>query len=297
MDFKEFTDNHKKDFEKHLLSYIEKESGTELEDSMLYSLDAKGKRLRPLLLLAFLKSFNVDIQIGYPSASALEMIHTYSLIHDDLPAMDNDDLRRGKKTNHIQFSEPTAILAGDALLTLAFEVINQGELAAEKKVKLSSLLAKTAGYKGMVGGQQADIEGENQQLTLSEIQSIHSRKTGELIKMAALSAGIIADKKESILKELANFAKELGIAYQIRDDLLDRVASEDELGKAVKSDIALEKSTYPSILGLFESFNALELRLENARKAINNIQKEDESFDKSLIESFIRQLSLEEYNH
>lgn len=297
MDFKEFRDKNKEVFDKHLLSYIEKESDTQLVDSMLYSLDAKGKRLRPLLLLAFLESFNVDIQLGYPSASAIEMIHTYSLIHDDLPAMDNDDLRRGKKTNHIQFNESTAILAGDALLTLAFEVINQGELAAKKKVKLSSLLAKTAGYKGMVGGQQADIEGENQQLTLSEIQSIHSRKTGELIKMAVLSAGIIADKNEWILKELSNFAKDLGIAYQIRDDLLDCVASEEDLGKAVKSDIALEKSTYPSILGLYESFNALELRLENAKNAIKNIENLDESFDKSLIESFINQLSLEEYNH
>ncbi|MDN6196105.1 MAG: polyprenyl synthetase family protein [Atopostipes suicloacalis] len=295
MKFKEFSQKQKKEFENHLLSYIHKESNTQLEEAMIYSLDARGKRLRPLLLLAVLESFNLDSQSAYPAASALEMVHTYSLIHDDLPAMDNDEMRRGKKTNHIKFNEATAILAGDALLTLAFEVITMGDLSAEIKVRLSRLLAKSSGYQGMVGGQQADIEGEKEKLSLTEIESIHSRKTGELIKMAVISGGIIGNKNEAIVEKLADFAKELGIAYQIRDDLLDCVGTAKELGKAVLTDSALGKSTYPSILGSSEAFKALDQRLEKAREALRMIDKLDSNFEDSLLQSFINQLSLEEY--
>lgn len=295
MQFKEFNQKNLAGFEEHLLNYVTKESQTRLEDSMLYSLAAKGKRLRPLLLLTVLDSFGTDLSLGYPAASALEMVHSYSLIHDDLPAMDNDELRRGKATNHIQFNEATAILAGDALLTLAFEVITEGELSAEIKLKLSRLLAKTAGYRGMVGGQQADIEGEKKNLSLAEIEAIHDRKTGELIKMAAVAGGIIAGKEENILKELTKFAKELGIAYQIRDDILDEVASEEELGKAVMTDSALEKSTYPSILGVEGAFKALEVRLKEAQNKIQAIKKMDSNFRAELLLSFVDSLILEEY--
>lgn len=295
MEFKAFSEKHLSELEEYLLSHIEEESNTSLEESMIYSLDANGKRLRPLLLLAVLKSFDKKLIIGYPAASALEMIHTYSLIHDDLPAMDDDKLRRGKPTNHIQFDEATAILAGDALLTLAFEVITEGDLSAEIKLKLSRLLAETAGYRGMVGGQQADIEGEESNLSLAEIESIHDRKTGELIKMAVLSGGIIAGKEPAILEKLETYAKEVGIAYQIRDDILDRVGSEKELGKAVLSDSALGKSTYPSILGLEGAFTALENRLEKARSAVLSIKKIDLNFKADLLLSFLEQLTLEEY--
>lgn len=295
MDFKEFNQKERKDFEKYLLATIQEESQTDLEAAMLYSLDAKGKRLRPLLLLAVLDSFGVELKLAYPAASALEMVHTYSLIHDDLPAMDDDEIRRGKKTNHIQFDEATAILAGDALLTFAFELILEGNLSAEIKLNLSKLLARSAGYRGMVGGQQADIEGEKSKLSLQEIQSIHQRKTGELIKMAVLSAGIIAEKEDTILKELSHFADELGVAYQIRDDLLDQVASKEELGKAVMTDSALEKSTYPSLLGLDGAFKALEERLEEAKKAIYAIKAKDATFKVELLLSFTNQLFLKEY--
>lgn len=295
MHFKEFSEKHLSDLEENLLSHIQEESETALEDSMIYSLDAKGKRLRPLLLLAVLKSFGEEVALGYPAASALEMIHTYSLIHDDLPAMDDDELRRGKPTNHIQFDEATAILAGDALLTLAFEVITEGNLPAKTKLALSKLLAETAGYRGMVGGQQADIEGEESDLELAEIESIHDRKTGELIKMAVLSGGIIAGKNLEILEKLETYAREVGIAYQIRDDILDRVGSEKELGKAVLSDSALGKSTYPSILGLEGAFSALEDRLMEAKSAICSIEKEDSNFKSDLLLSFLDQLTLEEY--
>lgn len=293
--FVTFSEKYLKDFQSYLLSHIEEVSSTELEEAMDYSLDAEGKRLRPLLLLAVLTAFNEDVKKGYPTASALEMIHTYSLIHDDLPAMDNDELRRGKPTNHIQFNESTAILAGDALLTLAFEVITFDDLPAETKVKLVTLLAEMSGYKGMVGGQQADILGEESELTLAEIESIHVRKTGALMKMATVSGGLIAGKGEEILEKLENLSDEIGIAYQIRDDILDVVGTEEELGKGVATDAALGKSTYPSLLGLEGAFEALDDRLNKAGAAIAEIAKLEENFQPEILFSFVNQLALEEY--
>lgn len=295
MNFKAFSEKYLNDFNTYLLSHIENRSGTSLEEAMNYSLDAKGKRLRPLLLLAILDSFGLPLQKGYEAAAALEMVHTYSLIHDDLPAMDNDTLRRGKPTNHIQFNEATAILAGDALLTLAFEVLTKGNLPSEIKLALIQKLAEVSGYKGMVGGQQADIAGEKQELTLEEIEHIHFRKTGALIEMATVSGGMIAGKSESILRKFADLAKEIGIAYQIRDDILDVVGSEEELGKGVATDATLEKSTYPSLLGIEESFLRLDQRLMKAKELVFSIAKIDDQFQTDLLISFIEQLSLEEY--
>lgn len=295
MQFEEFRKNNLDNFEKYLLSHIDNESGTELETAMLYSLDAPGKRLRPLLLLATLQSFAIPIQTGYPAAAALEMVHTYSLIHDDLPAMDDDRLRRGRPTSHIQFNEATAILAGDALLTLAFEVLTRGGLSADVKVQLIELLANTAGYKGMVGGQQADVEGEQAVLTLEEVESIHQRKTGALLKTSLLSAGIIAEKSSLILDRLAEIATEIGLAYQIRDDILDVVGNEKVLGKETATDVELEKSTYPALLGLEGSFKALDDHLGTALKKVQLIVELEPSFDEELLFSFVNQLSLEEY--
>ncbi len=294
MDFQIFSKKHLEDFNTYLLSHIQSVSGTELEAAMNYSLDANGKRLRPLLLLATLASFNVDLNLGYPAATALEMIHTYSLIHDDLPAMDNDELRRGKPTNHIQFNEATAILAGDALLTLAFKVLAQAETSPEVTVRLIELLADTSGYEGMVGGQQADIDGENANLSLAEIEAVHFRKTGALIKMATVSAGVIANQSEHILKHLSRLAREIGIAYQIRDDILDVVGTVEELGKGVMTDAALGKSTYPSLLGLDGAFQVLADRLEKAHEHIQAIAKVVPTFDPTLLTSFVNQLGLKE---
>ena len=293
--FETFKKNNIQSFEKYMLSHIESVSGTELEESMNYSLSAGGKRLRPLLLLAVLESFGADVELGFPAAAALEMIHTYSLVHDDLPAMDNDELRRGNPTNHIQFNEATAILAGDALLTLAFEVITLGNLPAEIKIQLSRILAQTSGYTGMVGGQQADIDGEDSDLSLEEIEQIHLRKTGALIKMAMLSGGIIVQKSDEILDKLASYADEVGIAYQIRDDILDVVGTEEELGKGVATDAALGKSTYPSLLGLEGAFEVLDQRLNNAIQAIQAIAELDKDFQPELLSNFASMLALEEY--
>lgn len=293
--FETFKKSNIQSFEKYMLSHIESVSGTELEESMNYSLSAGGKRLRPLLLLAVLESFGADVELGFPAAAALEMIHTYSLVHDDLPAMDNDELRRGNPTNHIQFNEATAILAGDALLALAFEVITLGNLPAEIKIQLSRILAQTSGYTGMVGGQQADIDGEDSDLSLEEIEQIHLRKTGALIKMAMLSGGIIVQKSDEILDKLASYADEVGIAYQIRDDILDVVGTEEELGKGVATDAALGKSTYPSLLGLEGAFEALDQRLNNAIQAIQAIAELDKDFQPELLSNFASMLALEEY--
>lgn len=293
--FKTFSKKYLDSFQTYLLSHIEKVSGTDLEASMDYSLSAGGKRLRPLLLLAVLESFNEEVELGFPAAAALEMIHTYSLIHDDLPAMDDDKLRRGKPTNHIEFNEATAILAGDALLTLAFEVITSGDLPAETKVQLTRLLAQTSGFKGMVGGQQADIAGEEANLSLDEIEQIHLRKTGALIKMATVSGGRIANQSGEILNQFAHFADEVGIAYQIRDDILDVVGTEEELGKGVATDAALGKSTYPALLGLDGAFSALASRLNEAKAAVHQIKELDSTFQPELLISFVDLLSLEEY--
>ena len=293
--FETFKKSNIQSFEKYMLSHIESVSGTELEESMNYSLSAGGKRLRPLLLLAVLESFSADVELGFPAAAALEMIHTYSLVHDDLPAMDNDELRRGNPTNHIQFNEATAILAGDSLLTLAFEVITLGNLPAEIKIQLTRILAQTSGYTGMVGGQQADIDGEDSDLSLEEIEQIHLRKTGALIKMAMLSGGIIVQKSDEILDKLASYADEVGIAYQIRDDILDVVGTEEELGKGVATDAALGKSTYPSLLGLEGAFEVLDQRLNNAIQAIQAIAELDKDFQPELLSNFASMLALEEY--
>ena len=293
--FERFKENNVQSFEKYMLSHIESVSGTELEESMDYSLSAGGKRLRPLLLLAVLESFGADVELGFPAAAALEMIHTYSLVHDDLPAMDDDELRRGNPTNHIKFNEATAILAGDALLSLAFEVITLGNLPTDIKIQLSRILAQTSGYTGMVGGQQADIDGEDADLSLEKIEQIHLRKTGALIKMAMLSGGIIVRKSEDILEKLALYSDEVGIAYQIRDDILDVVGTEEELGKGVATDAALGKSTYPSLLGLDGAYKALDQRLDNAIQAIQSIAELDKDFQPELLSNFASMLALEEY--
>ena len=266
-----------------------------LYDAMEYSLMAGGKRLRPMLLMAAADAVGGCGDDYIQAACAMEMIHTYSLIHDDLPAMDNDDFRRGKPTNHIQFNEATAILAGDALLTLAFEVITKSDLSHNVQIELIKKLAQTSGYEGMVGGQQADIDGEGSDLSLEEIEHIHLRKTGALIEMATVGAGLIAEKPQEILECLSELAKEIGIAYQVRDDILDVVGTKEDLGKEVATDAALGKSTYPSLLGLEGSFSALNEHLNAAEEILSNIQELDNDFQKDLLIRFVRQLSLEEY--
>ena len=237
---------NKENFENYLSSIIQQDYI--VEKSMNYSLLAKSKRLRPLLLLNLIKDFNVDETIGYPFGSSLEMVHTYSLIHDDLPAFDNDDYRRGKLTNHKAFDEQTAILAGDALLTYSFENLANSFYSDSLKVKLIKLLANYSGKDGMIKGQSLDKEFEGKQVSIDDLLQLDNLKTGKLITVALLGACYIANKEE-YLNLFEQVGKKLGIAFQIQDDILDVTADVKQLGKST-SDKDNNKSTYVSLLSL-----------------------------------------------
>lgn len=247
------------------------ETPENLAKAMLYSLEAGGKRIRPLLLFAVINSFGKNPKHGLDAAAAIEMVHTYSLIHDDLPSMDDDDLRRGKPTNHKVFGEATAILAGDALLTLSFNML--AELPEESvpiNVKLSLIkgLSKASGAAGMVGGQVADMEGEGRQLTLEQLEYIHINKTGKLLEYSIIAGAEIAGATEVQKNLLSKFAYHIGLAFQIRDDILDLEGTEEMIGKPVGSDTENEKSTYPALLGIEAAKEALDHHLRSAKDAL-----------------------------
>lgn len=240
---------HHRDFINEKLLTIYQNNNT-LERAMVYSLENGGKRVRPILLLMILESFGTRREKGLNIAIALEMIHTYSLIHDDLPAMDDDDLRRGQPTNHKVFGEAVAILAGDALLTDAFSMIYLSSLTPEQKIQLIGELSHFAGSKGMIKGQLLDMEAEDTTVGLDGLKKIHALKTGALFRFACLAAGVIAGGNEATIDDLTSFANHLGLAFQIQDDILDVEGDTDKIGKTVGSDIANNKSTYVSLLGL-----------------------------------------------
>lgn len=294
--FSVFKDKYQSDFESYLAQSIDLTSDTQLEEAMNYALLAPGKRLRPFLLFAVVATLDstVDMKQVYPVAAALEMIHTYSLIHDDLPAMDDDDLRRGRPAVHKKFSEATAILAGDALLTEAFQQISVANIPPQQAMDLTSLLASTAGYQGMVGGQQADMNAEEQRISLEELQSIHLRKTGELLKFACTAGGILTDGSDQTKAYLSELGLRLGLAYQIRDDILDIISSQDELGKPAGSDVAANKSTYPSLLGLEQARKLFEQELQNCRDILLKIKTIHPGLNEGLLDSFIMQLEIKE---
>lgn len=240
-----------------------------LKESMEYSLFVGGKRLRPVLLMASFDAFAKGTEKVFKTATALEMIHTYSLIHDDLPAMDDDDYRRGEITNHKKFDEATAILAGDGLLTQSFLMITRDELLSlEEKVYIIDLLAKASGPAGMVGGQVLDMEGENKKLTLEELEEVHKLKTGKLISFAINAGAYLAGVHETKLEYLNTFSYYLGLIFQVQDDILDVIGDEKKLGKAVGSDFTNDKSTYPNLLGLEGAINQKALYLEKAKVAL-----------------------------
>ena len=216
-----------------------------LIEAMHYSLSAGGKRLRPALALGACELICGDDEPALPAACALEMIHTYSLIHDDLPAMDNDDYRRGKPTSHKRFDEATAILAGDALLTLAFRVLaDAGNLEAIRE------LADASGIHGMVGGQYRDMQGEGKALSLNELQQIHAEKTGALITVSLRLGAMLGGASATALHDLTCHGRQLGLLFQITDDILDVVGDAAVLGKSTGKDAQSEKVTYPALVGL-----------------------------------------------
>lgn len=237
----------------------------DLIEAILYSVDAGGKRVRPLIFLELLEGFGVALtDAHYDVAAALEMIHTGSLIHDDLPAMDNDDYRRGRLTNHKKFNEATAILAGDSLFLDPYDLVANAKLSAEVKVALIAELAHASGTYGMVGGQMLDMEGEERKLSLSELQLIHANKTGKLLTFPVVAAGIVAGLADEYIKNLRKAGSLIGLAFQVRDDILDVTASFEEIGKTPKKDLLADKATYPSLLGLDKSYDILNESLDEA---------------------------------
>lgn len=221
--------------------------------AMRYSLEAGGKRLRPVLALFTADALRLDYRAVLPAAVAIEMIHTYSLIHDDLPAMDNDDLRRGKPTNHKMFGEAAAILAGDGLLTLAFEVLAERTPDKATVAPLALEIARAAGFGGMVGGQMLDILAESAEIDLERLRAIHRMKTGALIRTAVTVAGIAARTDDAVMSALGVFGERIGLVFQIVDDILDVTAETEALGKTAGKDVKAGKATYPALLGLTQA--------------------------------------------
>ena len=241
-----------------------------VKEAMTYSVMAGGKRLRPLLFIQTLRAYNVDYHKYIDIACASEMIHTYSLIHDDLPGMDNDDLRRGKPTCHKQFDEATAILAGDALLNESMNVILKMNLDDSLKVKVLGYLYHASGLGGMIYGQQQDMYFENHTASLEELQAIHHDKTGALISVPMKIAGLIAKEEDADALEGIGF--KLGLAFQIQDDILDVTSTTETLGKRVGSDITNHKSTYVSLLGLEESQKRVKELFEECLADVYGLQ-------------------------
>ncbi|MFC2742267.1 MAG: polyprenyl synthetase family protein [Selenomonas artemidis] len=259
-----------------------------LRASMAYSLMAGGKRLRPILLMAAADAVGADGTKFITAACALEMIHTYSLIHDDLPAMDNDDYRRGKLTNHKAYDEGTAILAGDALLTLAFTVIlRQQDVPAEHLLRVVDEMSRAAGAEGMVGGQMLDLEAENRRISMEELRRIHMGKTGALFRAALRSGAILAGASEQQLAALTAYADHFGLAFQITDDILDVVGTAEDIGKPVGSDEKNHKSTYVTLTSLDEAQSLARQTVESAVDALH-IFGDEAAFLRELVLYLVR---------
>lgn len=238
--------------------------------SMRYSLIGGGKRIRPVLALAAVQAVGGVPEDFLSAACALELIHTYSLIHDDLPAMDNDDYRRGQLANHKVFGEGNAILAGDGLLTFAFDLLARPlSVPPERQLRVIREVAQAAGPEGMVGGQVLDLAAEGKTLTLEEIEQIHRLKTGAMLTVSARMGGILAGGTEEQIQALTRYAQALGLAFQIKDDILDLEEDSETLGKPARSDLKQEKSTYPSLLGLAGAKEQLAAKVQEAHEALS----------------------------
>lgn len=272
--------------------YEAKQIAPRLVESILYSVHAGGKRIRPLLLLELLEAFHAPIlEAHFQVAAALEMIHTGSLIHDDLPAMDNDDYRRGQLTNHKKFGEDLAILAGDSLFLDAFGCVAEADLPASIRVQLIALLSDASGTAGMVAGQVLDMEGEGASLTLDQLQVIHANKTGRLLAYPFQATGILLGLEPAVATLLEEIGLHLGLAFQIRDDILDVTADFASLGKTPQKDLQAEKSTYPALLGLDGAQAYLDRELDACEGLLNRISQQVD-FDGTGIKKIIERLRI-----
>jgi geranylgeranyl diphosphate synthase type II len=278
-DLESYLDSKRKLINTHLAKILQGPSNSSrLMKAIQYSLMANGKRLRPVLCIAAAEVVGGQTKDVLKAACALEMIHTYSLIHDDLPAMDNDDVRRGKPTCHIAFDEASAILAGDALLTLAFQLLSTVEISNGSQaltwLRVIHRIAEAAGYRGMIAGQMKDIASENNLLTIEELEKLHALKTGALIEVSLYSGATLGGGHEEQIDQLRIYARNIGLAFQIKDDILNVEGDPALLGKAVGTDKIRQKNTYPFLLGLEKSKSFAEELVIQALQAI-------ESFDSS----------------
>ncbi len=269
-DLSEYLAKARKSVEVALDSSLCPERPEQLREAMRYSLLAGGKRLRPILCLAACEFVGGDSEKALPTAVALEMIHTMSLIHDDLPSMDNDDLRRGRPTNHKVYGDAVAILAGDALLTRAFEMValRTEDVPAERLVKVVGELSLAAGAPGLVGGQIVDLHSEGKEVDLETLEYIHLHKTGALLRACVVCGALIGGASEEMLSALSTYARGIGLAFQIIDDILDVTASSDVLGKTAGKDLVSDKTTYPKLLGLDESKERARFLVNEAKLAL-----------------------------
>ena len=256
-------------------------------DAMRYSLLAGGKRIRPVLLLEFCRLCGKDYHEALPFAAAIEMVHTYSLIHDDLPCMDNDDYRRGRLTNHKVFGEAMAVLAGDALLTAAFDTAAHADAAPETIVQVVGILAAAAGEKGMVGGQVLDLEGENLHLREDDIYTIHMLKTSKLIEAACCMGAAAGGASEAQMNAARVYAQALGLAFQVRDDMLDVLGDAAKMGKATGMDA--NKSTFISLYGVGECAKIIERQTVRAIDALSCFS------DREFLTQMAKMLAFREY--
>lgn len=259
-------------FEVALKRYIE---NSELDykvvcDAMKYSIDSAGKRLRPVLVLEFCRACGGKVEDALPFACAIEMIHTYSLIHDDLPCMDDDDMRRGKPSCHITYGEQFALLAGDALLTLAFETASSSNIDAKLVVRCINELAKKSGINGMVGGQTMDLQNEGKEVSLETLKKTDLLKTGALIECCAVMGCICANAEDEKIFYASKYAQKIGIAFQIMDDILNVIGDSEKMGKPVGNDDEMKKSTYVSILGLDKAKEYVEEYTNSALESLQN---------------------------
>jgi len=281
VDLRAYLQEQRQKVEKALALILPEPEGpaADVVKAMKYSLFAGGKRLRPILCIAGAEALGVDGSHVMPVACALEMIHTYSLVHDDLPAMDNDDMRRGKPTNHKVFGEAEAILAGDGLLTEAFRVMAQiplGKIRPEALLRVICLVAQASGYQGMVGGQVTDIQSERKTVEPATVEFIHSHKTGALIAASVTSGAILGAASETQVSAINAYGRGIGLAFQISDDILDVEGDSEKMGKGVGGDARKKKVTYPSVHGLGTSKRIQEQTID---QAIHSLEAFDSKAD------------------
>lgn len=280
LDFNKELDRKTKFVEEKVYDFLPKEEGKQkiIFEAMNYSVKAGGKRLRPLLMLETAKLFCEEIENIFPFMAAIEMIHTYSLVHDDLPAMDNDEFRRGKKTTHAKYGEDLGILAGDGLLNLAYEVMSDAIIEADnsaKAAKAFQIIAKKAGAFGMVGGQTVDIISEGKEIDLDTIMYIHNLKTAALIEASMMTGAVLGGADNEEIGIVEKIAKNIGIAFQIQDDILDITSTTEVLGKPVMSDEKNHKITYVSICGLDKSKENVAKYSEEAMNLLDGLHREN----------------------